>query len=73
MSDVYGSGLEKNRANYTPLTPLSFLARAAYVYPNQTAVVHGARRYNWGEVYGRCRRLASAWRNVGSVWGIRSL
>jgi fatty-acyl-CoA synthase len=52
--------LDRNPANYAPLTPLSFIERAAYVYPERTAVVHGARRYGWGQTYARCRRLASA-------------
>ena len=53
-------GLQKNAANYTPLTPLSLLARTAYVYPQRPAVIHGERTLNWSEVYERCRRLASA-------------
>jgi fatty-acyl-CoA synthase len=52
--------LDRNAANYVPLSPLSFLARAAAVFPNRLAVVHGARRYSWAEAYARCRRLASA-------------
>jgi len=56
----YDVGLPRNAANYTPLSPLSFLARTAYIYPERTAIVHGARRLNWSEVYARCRRLASA-------------
>ncbi|MEW6689719.1 MAG: acyl-CoA synthetase [Pseudomonadota bacterium] len=56
----YDKDLDKNPANYAPLTPLQFIERAAYVYPQRLAVVHGARRYNWGETYARCRRLASA-------------
>jgi fatty-acyl-CoA synthase len=58
--DPYESGLERNAANYTPLSPLSFLPRAAAVYPRHTAVVHGAQRRDWAETYRRCRRLASA-------------
>jgi fatty-acyl-CoA synthase len=54
------SGLDKNPANYVPLTPLSFLERSAYIYPNRLAVVHGERRFTWKETYARCRRLASA-------------
>src|SRR5260221_4640540 len=50
----------KNPANYAPLTALGFIERAAYVYPNRTAVIHGARRGTWAETYARCRRLASA-------------
>jgi fatty-acyl-CoA synthase len=53
-------GLEKNLANYTPLTPLSFIERAAAVYPQRLAVVHGALRLSWAEEYARTRRLASA-------------
>jgi len=56
----YDDGLERNPANFQPLTPLGFLERAAATYPGRTAVVHGARRYTWAETYARCRRLASA-------------
>jgi fatty-acyl-CoA synthase len=59
-SHPYATGLAKNRANYTPLSPLSFLERAAYVHPHRTAVVHGEVRYTWVETYARSRRLASA-------------
>jgi fatty-acyl-CoA synthase len=52
--------LDRNPANYVPLTPLSFIERAAGVYPDRLAVVHGAQRYSWRETYRRCRRLASA-------------
>ena len=52
--------LDKNPANYAPLTPLSFIERAAYVYPKHTSVIHGAKRYTWQETYARCRRLGSA-------------
>jgi fatty-acyl-CoA synthase len=64
----YDVGLQKNAANYTPLTPLSLLARTAYVYPQRLAVVHGERKLTWSEVYTRCRRLASALakRGIGS-------
>jgi len=56
----FETDLDKNRANYAPLTPLPFIERAAYVYPKRTSVIHGARRYTWQETYARCRRLASA-------------
>src|SRR5215472_6079810 len=55
----YNVGLDKNAANYVPLTPVSFLARSAAVYPNHTSVVYEDRRFTWGETYGRCRRFAS--------------
>ena len=61
MSDSpYTVGLDKCPANYTPLSPLSFIERTAAVYPQRMSVVHGARRFTWGETYARCRRLASA-------------
>ena len=57
--------LDRNAANYTPLSPLSLIARAAYTYPQHLAVVHGGRRYTWSETYGRCRRFASALAKAG--------
>jgi len=60
MPNPYEVGLEKNAANYVPLTPIGFLVRSASVYPNRLAVAHGERRYNWRETLERCRRLASA-------------
>jgi fatty-acyl-CoA synthase len=59
-TSAYDLGLDRNQANYTPLSPLSFLRRAAAVYPDRTAVVHGAHGTSWRETYARCRRLASA-------------
>ncbi|MFZ0020891.1 MAG: acyl-CoA synthetase, partial [Acetobacteraceae bacterium] len=59
-NSAYLTGLERNQANYAPLTPLTFLARAAYVHPEHPSVVHGAQRFVWRETYARCRRLASA-------------
>ncbi|WP_024511008.1 acyl-CoA synthetase [Bradyrhizobium sp. ARR65] len=55
----YDIGLDKNAANYVPLTPLSFLARSAAVYPNHTSTVYEGRRFTWAETYARCRRFAS--------------
>jgi fatty-acyl-CoA synthase len=60
VTTAYATGLDKNPANYTPLSPLSFLERAAAVYPHHTAIVHGELRQTWGETHARCRRLASA-------------
>jgi fatty-acyl-CoA synthase len=59
-ANPYDIGLDKNAANYVPLTPIGFLVRSASVYPNRLAVVHGERRYSWREALERCRRLASA-------------
>ena len=56
----YDTDLPRNAANFQPLTPLSFLARAAAVYPDQTAIIHGARSWTYREFYARARRLASA-------------
>jgi len=60
MTNPYEIGLDKNAANYVPLSPIGFLMRSAAVYPNRLAVVHGERRYSWREALERCRRLASA-------------
>ncbi|HEX6265503.1 MAG TPA: AMP-binding protein, partial [Burkholderiales bacterium] len=59
-ANAFSRGLDRNPANFAPLTPLSFIERAAYVYPQRPAVVHGARRFTWRQTYERCRRLASA-------------
>jgi len=58
--NIYEQGLGRNAANYTPLTPLSFIMRTAAVYPDKTSVIHGNKRFTWSETYARCRRLASA-------------
>jgi len=57
--------LARNAANFTALTPLTFLPRAATVYPDKFAVVHGATRFTYREFYDRCRRLAKALRGRG--------
>jgi fatty-acyl-CoA synthase len=61
----YRLGLDKNPANYVPLSPLSFLRRVAEVYPERLAIIHGHHRHNWRETYLRCRRLASALQRRG--------
>jgi len=57
---IYDQHLDKNAANYAPLTPLTFLDRAAAVYPRRAAVIHGDRTYGYREFDERCRRLAGA-------------
>src|SRR4029450_9274292 len=52
--------LDKNDANYVPLSPLSFLRRTASIYPNRLSVIHGDIRRTWAETHERCIRLASA-------------
>jgi fatty-acyl-CoA synthase len=56
----YDVGLDKNAANYVPLSPIGFLRRSAAVYPERVSVIHGRRRYTWRQSLERCRRLASA-------------
>jgi len=58
--------LPRNHANHLPLSPLGFIERAAHVFPDRVAVVHGPLRRSWRETWARCRRLASALRQ----WGI---
>ena len=65
MPDPYTVALDRNAANHAPLTPLSFLARAAATHPDRIAVIHGARRYSWAETALRCRRLAGALKRRG--------
>ena len=62
---LYDVGLGRNAANYTPLSPLSLLARTAYIYPRRVAVIHGNWQLTWSEVYARCRALASALKSRG--------
>jgi fatty-acyl-CoA synthase len=57
---IYDQDLDRREANHQPLTPLSFLTRAARVWPDHPAVIHGRIRRNWREFEARCRRLASA-------------
>ncbi|MCC6379313.1 MAG: acyl-CoA synthetase [Burkholderiales bacterium] len=60
MTHPYARDLDRNAANHAPLTPLSLIDRTASIWPDHPSVIHGARRYTWGETYARCRRLASA-------------
>jgi len=60
MQNPYNTDLDRNPANYQPLTPLLFLERAASVFPNHTAMVHGTLRRNYADFYARSRQLASA-------------
>ncbi len=65
MVSIYDRGLDRNAANYAPLTPLSLLRWSADVYPDRSSVVHGARRYRWRDTFERCRRLGSALQKRG--------
>ena len=61
----YDTNLDKNEANYVPLSPLSFLERTKNIYPNYEAVVYESRSYTWSEVYKRCVKFASALDKIG--------
>lgn len=69
MNSIYDKDLPRSPANHAPLSPLSYLERAAEVYPERLAIVHGqgaqAFRQTWGQTYQRCRRLASALQRAG--------
>ena len=65
QSNPYSIGLDKNPANYTVLSPLTFLERTAYIYPQRVSLIHGDLQHTWQETYERCRRLASALRKRG--------
>ena len=54
------TGLEKNAANFVPLSPLTFLQNTARIYPHRPAIVYGDRRLDWQTMHTRCRRLAAA-------------
>ncbi|MCA3561227.1 MAG: acyl-CoA synthetase [Aestuariivirga sp.] len=62
---AYETDLDKNPANYQPLTPLTFLARSAAVYPEQAAIIHGRQRTTYAQFYARCRQLASSLAKAG--------
>ncbi len=59
-SNPYETDLDRNSANFVPLSPLGFLKRCAQIYPDYTSVIHQEIRYTWSQTYARCRRLASA-------------
>src|SRR5271163_1510941 len=69
MANPYDNGLDRNAANFQPLTPLSFLARAADVHPEETAIIHGARSLTYREFFARAKRLASALAKRGITRG----
>jgi fatty-acyl-CoA synthase len=65
MTGIFDQDLPRNAANHAALSPLTFLERAADVYPRHPAIVHGALRRSWSETYARCRQLASALQKAG--------
>jgi fatty-acyl-CoA synthase len=69
MASIFDQDLPRNAANFAAMTPLTFLERTAEVYPRALAVVHGELRRSWGDVYRRCRQLASALARHGIACG----
>ena len=69
MDNPYNKDLDRNPANYQPLTPLGFLERAAAVFPAHTAIIHGDITRNYDQFYRRSRQLASALSNQGITRG----
>src|ERR1700692_3115241 len=69
MVTPYDIDLDRNPANFQPLTPLAFLERAAATYPDTVAVIHGKIRQTYGEFYARSRRLAEILTRHGGVRG----
>ncbi len=65
MPSIFDTDLPRTEANFAPLTPLAFIQRAAEVYPERLAVVHGDLRQSWGQTFARCRQLASALQQAG--------
>ena len=62
---LYEKNLDKNEANFVPLTPLTFLKRAKDIYPNYEAIIYEDRKYTWIDVYKRCVKFASALSKLG--------
>ncbi len=65
MAHMYDQDLGKTRANYQALSPLTYLERAAEVFPERAAIIHGDTRFTYAQFYSRCRRLASALQKQG--------
>ena len=69
MTSIFDQHLDKNAANFTALSPISFIERSAEVFGDMEAVIHGDRRYNWRQVRERSARLAAALRAAGVARG----
>lgn len=65
MSNIFEQGLDKNSANFTPLSPVSFVERSAEIFGDLTSVIHGQRRYTWSQTRERSARLAAALMSLG--------
>ena len=65
----FDTNLDKNSANFVPLSPLSFITRVKDIYPNYDSIVYGKRSYTWLETYNRCTKFASALAKKGITKG----
>ena len=65
----FDKDLEKNSANFVPLSPLSFITRVKDIYPNYESLVYGNRIYTWLQTYNRCAKFASALAKKGITKG----
>ncbi len=69
MPNIFEQGLDKNPANYTALSPISFVERSAEIFGDLPSVIHGNRRYNWAQTRDRSARLAAALKSLGVTRG----
>ena len=69
-TSIFETDLDQNAANFAALSPISFIARTAFTYPDQCSVIHGPKRFTWKETYTRTRKLASALQRRGIKQGI---
>jgi fatty-acyl-CoA synthase len=65
MTNIFDQDLDKNPANYTPLSPVSFIERSAEIFGDLPSVIHGSRRYTWAQTRERAARLAAALKSLG--------
>ena len=65
MTSIFDQDLPRNEANFAPISPIAFIERAAEVYPDRLAIVHGGLRQTWSQTYARSRQLASALQRAG--------
>ncbi|MCB1513187.1 MAG: AMP-binding protein, partial [Hyphomicrobiaceae bacterium] len=66
---IYDDNLDRNEANYQPLTPITYLERAAAVFPDRIAIVHGRQRVSYRDFWVRSRKLASSLSRAGIAKG----
>ena len=69
MSNIFEQGLDKNAANFTALSPVSFVERSAEVFGDLPSVLHGQRKYTWAQTRERSARLAAALKSLGITRG----